>query len=134
MEYLTVHLLDLPVEILLIIFQKLEKFEIFYSLMNVNRQLDQIVCDSSILTSQITLMKQASPPQRTSRLPEIVLDRLCSEILPKIHDKIQWLYLESSSIERIILAANSYSNLRQLDIFIMDIETDMDLFNSKIFH
>ena len=130
MEYSPVQLLDLPAEILLIVFQKLEKFEILYSLMNINMQLDQIVRDPSILTSQITLMKQTSLPQHTSPLPEIVLDRLCSEILPKI----QWFNLETSSMERILLAANNYSNLRQLDIFIMDIEIDMHLFHSKIFH
>ena len=134
MEYSPVQLLDLPAEILLIVFQKLEKFEILYSLMNINMQLDQIVRDPSILTNQIALMKQTSLPQHTSPLPEIVLDRLCSEILPKIHDKIQWFNLETSSMERILLAANNYSNLRQLDIFIMDIELDMHLFHSKIFH
>ena len=130
MEYSPVQLLDLPAAILLIVFQKLEKFEILYSLMNINMQLDQIVRDPSILTNQIALMKQTSLPQHTSPLPEIVLDRLCSEILPKI----QWFNLETSSMERILLAANNYSNLRQLDIFIMDIEIDMHLFHSKIFH
>jgi len=134
MECLPVHLLDLSDEILMIIFKKLEKFEILYSLMDINMRLDQIVCDSSIITTQITFMKQASLLKLTSPLPEIVLDRLCSQILPKIHDKIKWLKLETSSMERILLAANNYSNLRQLDIFIMDTEkTDMHLFTSKMF-
>jgi hypothetical protein len=134
MECSPVHLLDLSDEILMIIFKKLEKFEILYSLMDINMRLDQIVCDPSIITTQITFMKQASLLKLTSPLPEIVLDRLCSQILPKIHDKIKWLKLETSSMERILLAANNYSNLRQLDIFIMDTEKiDMHLFTSKMF-
>jgi hypothetical protein len=133
MECSPVNLLDLSDEILMIIFKKLEKFEILYSLMDINMRLNQIVCDPSIITTQITFMKQASLLKLTSPLPEIVLDRLCSQILPKIHDRIKWLKLETSSMERILLAANNYSNLRQLDIFIMDIEkADMHLFTSKM--
>ncbi|CAF1078933.1 unnamed protein product [Rotaria sordida] len=97
-------------------------------------RLDQILLDSNIINTQITLMKQASPLKLTSPLSDIVLNRFCEQILPKIHDKIKWLKLETSSMERILLAANSYFNLRQLDLFIMNIETDdMHLFNSMIF-
>ncbi|CAF4007548.1 unnamed protein product, partial [Rotaria sordida] len=93
-------------------------------------RLDQILLDSNIINTQITLMKQASPLKLTSPLSDIVLNRFCEQILPKIHDKIKWLKLETSSMERILLAANSYFNLRQLDLFIMNIETDdMHLFN-----
>lgn len=134
MECSPVHLLDLSDEILIIIFKKLKKFEILYSLMDINIRLDQTVLDPSIITTQITLMKQASLLKLTSPLPEIVVDRLCSHILSKIHDKIQWLKLETSSMERILLAPSNYSNLRQFDVYIMDIETDMHFFTSKIFH
>jgi hypothetical protein len=134
MECSRVHLLDLPDELLMIIFKKLEKFEILYSLLDINMRLDQIVFDPSIINTQITLMEQASPLKLISSLPDIVLDRFCFEILPKIHDKIKWLNLETLSMERILLTVNNYSNLRQLDIFIMNIETDMHLFTSKIFY
>jgi hypothetical protein len=59
-----------------------------------------------------------------------LLDRFCSEILPKIHHQIQWLSLESSSIERILLAAN-YPNLCQLDIFILTEEPQLHLNGTK---
>ncbi|CAF4381930.1 unnamed protein product, partial [Rotaria sp. Silwood2] len=39
-----------------------------------------------------------------------MLDRFCLQILPEIHYKIKWLDLESSSMERILLATN-YPNL-----------------------
>ncbi|CAF2145333.1 unnamed protein product [Rotaria magnacalcarata] len=75
-------------------------------------------------------MKQITPVKLTSSLPDFVRDRFCPEILPKIHDKIQLLKLETLSMERILLAVNNYSNLRQLDIFIMNTETDMQLFTN----
>ncbi|CAF0974837.1 unnamed protein product [Rotaria sordida] len=132
MECLRVELFDLPDEIFLMIFKKLENVEILYSLMDVNMRFNQIVSDS-IFTTQITLMKQRSSMELTSSLPNIVLDRFCLRILPKIHDNIKWLKLETLSMERILLAANNYSNLCQLDIFIMNKETDMHLFTGKLF-
>ncbi|CAF4143560.1 unnamed protein product, partial [Rotaria sordida] len=127
MECPHIKLFDLPDELLLSIFKKLENVEILYSLMDINKRLNQIVSDP-IFTREITLMKQIAPVKLTSPLPDTVLDRFCREILPKIHDKIQWLKLETLSMERILLAVNNYSNLRQLDIFIMNTETDMELF------
>ncbi|CAF1445988.1 unnamed protein product [Rotaria sordida] len=131
MECPHIKLFDLPDELLLSIFKKLENVEILYSLMDINKRLNQIVSDP-IFTREITLMKQIAPVKLTSPLPDTVLDRFCREILPKIHDKIQWLKLETLSMERILLAVNNYSNLRQLDIFIMNTETDMELFTIPI--
>ncbi len=42
-----------------------------------------------------------------------MLDRFCSCILPQIHHNIQSLLVESSSIERILLACG-YSKLHKL--------------------
>jgi hypothetical protein len=133
MEYSRVQLLNLPDEILMIIFKKLDNVEMLYSLMNVNTRLDQIVCDP-IFTTQITLMKQNSSIDLTSPLSDVVLNRFCVQILPQIHQKISSLSLETLSMERILLAATNYPNLRQLDIFIMNKDIDMHLFTSKIFY
>ncbi|CAF2924919.1 unnamed protein product [Rotaria sp. Silwood2] len=131
MECQHIKLCDLPDELLLIIFKKLKNVEILYSLMDINKRLNQIVSDP-IFTREITLMKQTTPVKLTSPLSDFVRDRFCREILPKIHDKIQWLKLETLSMERILLAVNNYSNLRQLDIFIMNTETDMQLFTKDL--
>ncbi|CAF4649203.1 unnamed protein product, partial [Rotaria sp. Silwood1] len=40
------------------------------------------------------------------RFTNTILDRFCLQILPKIHHKIQFLNLESSSMERILLSTN----------------------------
>lgn len=82
------------------IFKKLENVEILCSSLDINMGLDQIVSDP-IFTNQITLMKQTSPLELTSPLLDLVVDRFCLQILPKIRDKIKWLKLETLSMERI---------------------------------
>ncbi|CAF5001026.1 unnamed protein product, partial [Rotaria sp. Silwood1] len=115
MEHSIVQLMDLPDELIMIILNKLDNSEVLYSIMDVNTRLNQIVHDPTF-TTKITLTKSAD---LTTALPDIMLDRFCLQILPKIHHNIKWLNLESSSMERILLAAN-YPNLHQLDIFIND--------------
>ncbi|CAF4160796.1 unnamed protein product, partial [Rotaria sordida] len=115
MEHSIVQLMDLPNELIMIILNKLDNSEVLYSLMDVNTRLNQIVHDPTF-TTKITLTKSDN---LTTVLPDIMLDRFCLQILPKICRSIKWLNLESSSMERILLAAD-YPNLRQLDIFIND--------------
>ena len=122
----------LPDEVFLMILKKLDNVEVLYSLMGINQRLDQIVSDR-LFTTEITLMKQTTPLELTSPLPDPVLDRFCSKILPQIHDQIQCLRLETLSIERVLTAANSYSNLCQLDLFLMNMETNMYLFTGKYY-
>jgi hypothetical protein len=130
MDCSRVELFHLPDEILLMICKKLNNVEVLCSLMGINQRVDQIIFDP-LFTNEITLMNQTTPLKLTSSLPDSVLDRFCSEILPQIHDQIQWFKLETFSVERILSAANNYSNLCQLDLFIMNIETDMYLFTGK---
>jgi hypothetical protein len=56
MEYSCVGLNDLPDEILMIIFQKLNNVEVVYSLQGVNQRLNKIVCDL-IFTGHLTFVK-----------------------------------------------------------------------------
>jgi hypothetical protein len=65
-------------------------------------------------------------------LPDLMLDRFCSQILPEIHDNIKWLKIESSSMKRILLSAN-YPNLFGLGIYNVEKPAVLDLFNGKIF-
>jgi hypothetical protein len=131
MEYSFVQLMDLSNEILIIIFKKLSNHELLYSLNNINMRLDQIISDP-IFTNDISLIKYNSLSNRSSALPDIVLDRFCFQILPEICHKIKCFTLETSSIERILLAAE-YCNLHQLTIYCMNEEIDMQLFTGKIF-
>jgi hypothetical protein len=123
-------LCDLPDQILTIIFKKLNNVVVLNSLIGVNKRLNTIV-HKPIFTSHLSFMSRLSN-NCVFPLPTPILDRFCLQILPDIHDKIRWLDLESSSMERILLSAN-YPNLYGLGLFHMQEETALRLFTGKIF-
>jgi hypothetical protein len=114
MRYLGIQLFDLPDEILLIIFEKFNNIELFYSLIGVHQRLDNVLHDS-IFTNTLTLLDKFSPPHICSLSPS-VLDRLCSQVLPDIAYKIKWLNVEGSSLARI-LSAEDFPNLSGLGVY-----------------
>ncbi|CAF4301631.1 unnamed protein product [Adineta steineri] len=110
MDGRTVHLLDLPDEILLIILKKLDSVDVLYSLLNVNKRLDQMarsVNNTKFLNFSIN---------------NVQLNRFCCEILSQIHQNIVSLTLEIFSMKRILLACE-YPNLTAivLNNFLPDI-------------
>ncbi|CAF4699500.1 unnamed protein product [Rotaria sp. Silwood2] len=130
MEHSLVQLNDFPHEILMIILKKLWNIQVLYSLIAVNKRLNAIVHDP-IFSNRLTLMKDFSA-YSIDRLPDSILERFCSEILPEIHHNIKWFNLESSSMKRILLATN-YPNLYGLGLYDIEIETVLSLVNGKIF-
>ena len=151
MERSYIQLDDLPDEILLIILKKLHNCDVLYSLIGVNTRLDAIVNDATF-TKNLTLISPVNKRFDTAvndlisarssvlitafnglsvSLTDAVLDRLCLQILPRINDKIQWLNVESSSMERI-LRTTSYPNIHTLGLYDLEPETAIDLFSSKI--
>ncbi len=131
MKYSTYELSDLPDEILMIILKKLNNAEALHSLIGVNKRLNRILHDP-IFTSHLSLMSGLSNSS-IYPLPDPILDRFCSQILPEVHDKIRWLYLESSSMKRILLSTN-YPNLYGLALFAIEEETAIHLFTGKLFY
>jgi hypothetical protein len=131
MEYPTVQLIDLPDELLLMIFNKLNSFQLLYSLMGINTRLDKTLSDP-IFTRNLTLLRHISNSV-ICPLVDTVLDRFCSQILPQIHYKINMLNLESLSMERILFAAD-YPNLYGLSLHNIDEKTAERVFNGKIFN
>ncbi|CAF1513619.1 unnamed protein product [Rotaria magnacalcarata] len=92
-----VQLNDLPDEILLIIFKKLDNITLLYSLSGVNIRLNKIVHDS-IFTDRLTLvnfvpshliLQRFLSPYLTYPLHDLILDRFWLYILPKINQKSQ---------------------------------------------
>jgi hypothetical protein len=131
MEHLCVQLTNIPDEILLLILNRLTNIEVLYSLIGVNVRLDKIASDSTF-TEYLTLMKPSLNGVINS-LDNSILDRFSSKMLPKIHHKIKWFNLESSSIERILLAAD-YPNLHGLSLFNIEHEIVVRLFGGKKSH
>jgi hypothetical protein len=121
---------DLPDEILLFILKELNNIEVLYSLMDINKRLNQITHDS-IFTSHLSLLRHC-PDHSIYPLTDSMLDRFCSKILPEIHYKIKWINFESSSVKRILLATN-YPNLYGLGLYNLDQETAESLVTGKIF-
>ncbi|CAF3933109.1 unnamed protein product [Rotaria sp. Silwood1] len=128
MEYSSIQLNDLPDEILIYIFKKLSNAEILYSLSGVNKRLNKIVHDS-IFINDLSLLMSTSDDLLYS-LPDPILNRFCSHILPSIHQKIQWLHLESLSMERILHVKN-YPNLNRINLHNIEEKKAIDLFTNE---
>ncbi|CAF3279969.1 unnamed protein product [Rotaria sp. Silwood2] len=126
MNDLLVQLDDLPDEILMYIFKKLYNDEVLYSLMDVNQRLNRILHDR-IFTRHLCLLKYCRIDNSTIPLPDSILNRFCSKILPKIGHQIETLYLERTSIERVLHATN-YINLNKLGLCDIHYKEAMSLF------
>jgi hypothetical protein len=109
--------------------QTLYNDEVLYSLMGVNQRLDRIVHDT-IFTRRLSLLQYCSDDDDRT-LPNPVLDRFCSKILPEIGHQIETLSLEQTSIGRVLNATN-YPNLNDLRFCNIHAEVAMDLFAGKI--
>ncbi|CAF3996996.1 unnamed protein product [Rotaria sordida] len=127
MEYSSVQLNDLSDEILLIIFKNLNNIDLLYSLIGVNKRLNNIVHDS-MFTSSLTLFNHSSYNNIYS-LSDLMLDRFCFQILPSIHHKIKWIDVEISSMKRILCA--NYPILSGLGIYNIEKDTDLDIFTDE---
>jgi hypothetical protein len=128
-ENLIIELIGLPDELLVTIFNKLNNVQLLYTLMGINTELDRILSDS-IFTRYLVLLRNLSN-NRVHPLFDTVLDRFCLQILPQIHYKINFLTLEISSVERILLAAD-YPNLYGLGLYNVDEESAKRFFTGKI--
>ncbi|CAF1417505.1 unnamed protein product [Rotaria sordida] len=130
MEYSCIGLNDLPDEILMIIFKKLNNLDVLYSLQGVNQRLNQIIHDP-IFTSRLTFVKWFSHNFIDLIFCDTILNRFCLQILPEIRHKIQWLDLESSSMKYILCAAH-YPNLYGLGLYNISEESARYLFTDEI--
>ncbi|CAF4237759.1 unnamed protein product, partial [Rotaria sordida] len=126
MKYSCVELNDLPDEILLIIFKKLDNLEILYSIQDINERLNKIIYDQ-IFTSHLSFLKWSFNKCINKFSSDIILNRFCLQILPKIHTKIKWLDVESSFMKNILHAAD-YPNLNTLGLYNIEEETAKYLF------
>ncbi|CAF4591754.1 unnamed protein product, partial [Rotaria socialis] len=109
----TVHLLDLPDEMLIEIFNKLSTADVLNSIWGVNQRLNRLARDAR-LTQSIDLTAEQSYDERCS-MSTVILDRLCSHVLPQIHDNIKSLLVEPSSMQRILRVC-AYPNIHQLTL------------------
>ena len=88
MQYSSIGLNDLPDEVLLLIFQKLNNLDVLYSMIGVNKRLNQIVKDS-IFTNYLCFVAWSSNKYIDLFLSDMSRDRFCLQISPEIHTEIK---------------------------------------------
>jgi hypothetical protein len=129
MSSLSVNILDLPDEILLIIFKKLNNIDLLYSLVGVNQKLDKVACDIRF-TKEVNLTTISPNDTSDSRLNAIV-DRLYTHILPRIHNNVGSLSVQASLLQ-CILHSNNYPNLHKLTLLNLGMDMASRIFNSML--
>jgi hypothetical protein len=107
----TVNIVDLSDEMLLAILNKLSNVDVLYSLIGVNQKLDKLAQDVTF-TRSVDLVTITSNEHNNSRNKSI-LDRFCSDILPRIRHNIECLTLDSLSID-CALGIGSYPKLHKI--------------------
>jgi hypothetical protein len=109
------NILDLPDEILFIIFQKLSMFDVLALLVDVNRRFRQLALDSLYIRDLDMASIMNINSRQTSSKDTQILSRICSNILPRIHTQVHKLTVEEHSMKQILHAAN-YPQLYSLSL------------------
>ncbi|CAF3388858.1 unnamed protein product [Rotaria sp. Silwood2] len=111
------NILDLPDEILFIIFKKPNTIDVFHLLVGVNQQFDRLALDPlNVRDLDMTdIMIINSLYDKTPSIDTETLSKICSKILPRIHRQVHKLTVEQYSMKDILLAAN-YSELYSLSL------------------
>jgi hypothetical protein len=104
------NILDLPDEILFIIFEKLNRIDVFYSLVHVNQRFNRLIFDPLCLRDlNMTINYQTSPTDTQ------VLSTIDQTILLRIHQHVHKLTVEQCLMKEILLVA-SYPQLFSLSL------------------
>jgi hypothetical protein len=117
-----IHILDVPNEILIIILKKLGNVDVLYSLFGINNQRIDTLINNDLFTNVLNFV--------ITSIIDHKLDRFCMYISPQRHHCIKKLILDSTSMERILLAGN-YPNLTSLELFNFGQETVFRYFTGK---
>ena len=127
------NILDLPTEILLMIFNKLNSIEIFHSVTHVNRRFYQLSLDSSCVRDlQITSMIDVDTCYKRISPTDIkLISRICKSILPKINHHVQKLTVDQTSLIPTLHAIN-YPQLHSLTIIDIQEEYLLHSLKSKV--
>jgi hypothetical protein len=101
METSNKDILDLPDEMLLVIFNKLNMVDIFHSLLDINERFNRLILDSFYIHN-LDLTVKRSLVQRTSQLDNQTAERISKKIFPRIHQHIRKLNISSCFIECLL--------------------------------
>ncbi|CAF4966095.1 unnamed protein product [Rotaria sp. Silwood1] len=130
MNQSNVGLLDLPNEILLIILKKLDNMDVLYSLLDVDNQQLDIIAQENIFSNTLNFVLTTFTNDISS-ISYTIVDRFCTNILPRIPHNVKSLTIDSVSMERILLSAN-YPNLTELKLFNFNNEIASRYFTGRL--
>jgi hypothetical protein len=116
-----VHLLHLPDEILLNVLNKLSNIDVLYSLLDIDNGRLNILAQENTFTN---ILKFVSIDDNS------IIDRFCTDILPRIHHNVKCFILYPVIMERILLATD-YPNLTELKIVHFQQKVALNYFTSK---
>lgn len=127
-------ILDLPNEILLMIFNKLNMVDVLYSLVDVTQRFDQLVLDPFYIRNlSLTSMRMKSFFDRTYSIDDEILLKLCKNILPRIYHQVNELTVEQHSMEHVLHTTN-YPQLYSLTLLDFQEEILLNYLTSKLFN
>ncbi|CAF1430375.1 unnamed protein product [Rotaria sordida] len=107
------NVLNLPDEILIAIFNKLDSVDILYSLVNVNQRFYRLALDAFVIGHLDFVIKRNDI--QNSSIDTQILDRICSKILPRINEKVNKLTVDQYSME-CIPSTIDYPQLHSLSL------------------
>jgi len=130
MNYSTVNILDLCDEMLITILNKLNNIDVLYSMIEVNQKFDRLARDINFIQS-LDFTTISSYEDDHSKI-NLMLNRLCSHIIPQIQDNIQCLTVDPWSMDSVLSIGN-YSKLHKLKLVNLKVEMTSRIFYSMLF-
>lgn len=112
-NYIHLNILDLPNEILVIIFNKLYMIDVLYSLVGINERFNRLVLDPLYIHHLDMIIN--SSLDHVSSIDNQVLSRICEKVLPQIHHRVNKLSVEPCSMKHILHTIN-YPQLYSLSL------------------
>lgn len=125
------NLFDLPDEILFSILKKLNVVETLDQQCGVHSRLDRLLFDDIYVNELDWTRKRWD--ESISPMDDLIIDRVCENVLPRINEKIVKLTLEPNSIERVLHAVH-YPKLCSLSLRNFSKQKLMEHLTSNIDH
>ncbi|CAF3458648.1 unnamed protein product [Rotaria sp. Silwood2] len=110
-NYNHLNILDLPNEILAIIFNKLNMVDVFYSLVDVNDRFNRLIFYPLFVRHLDMIIDSSS---HHVILMDKQISKICDNVLSRIHHQITQITVEPHSIRRILTF--NYSHLYSLSL------------------
>ncbi|CAF3671279.1 unnamed protein product [Rotaria sp. Silwood1] len=131
MNLSSVHLLDLPNEMLFNILKKLENVDVLYSFFGINNERLEKIIEDEFFSNSLNIASITE----NSTIIDSILDRFCDYILPRIYFNVKCFIVEPEFMERILLAT-PYPNLTELKLFNFQRDSSLHYFtdNSSLEH